>query len=220
MSSKARDTLLAPVIDNNPVTLQILGICSALAVTTSLLPALLMCLALTVVATLSNGAVSAIRHHLPASIRIIIQMTIIASLVIVVDQVLKAYAYETSKQLSVFVGLIITNCIVLGRAESFASNNPVGLSVLDGLGNGLGYSAILITVAVTRELFGAGTLMGVTILPVSADGGWYVPNGMMLLPPSAFFVIALIIWAVRSVKREQVEKPEFRIHQVHRTEVS
>ncbi len=220
MSSKARAALITPIVDNNPVTLQILGICSALAVTTSLLPALLMCLALTVVATLANASVSAIRHHLPVSIRIIIQMTIIASLVIVVDQVLKAYAYETSKQLSVFVGLIITNCIVLGRAESFASNNPVGLSALDGLGNAIGYSLILILVAAARELFGAGTLMGVTIFHSTADGGWYVPNGMMLLPPSAFFVIGLLIWALRTWRSAQVEKPEFRIHEVHRTEVS
>ena len=217
--SKARNTLLDPVIDNNPVTLQILGICSALAVTTSLLPALLMCLALTVVAVLANVAVSTIRRHLPSSIRIIIQMTIIASLVIVVDQVLKAYAYETAKQLSVFVGLIITNCIVLGRAESFASNNPVGLSALDGLGNAIGYSVILILVAASRELIGAGTLLGVTVLKPSADGGWYVPNGMMLLPPSAFFVIGLLIWALRTWRSAQVEKPEFRIHEVHRTEV-
>ena len=185
----------------------------------TLLPALLMCVALTAVATLANASVSAIRHYLPSSIRIIIQMTIIASLVIVVDQVLKAYAYETAKQLSVFVGLIITNCIVLGRAESFASNNTVGLSALDGLGNGLGYSLMLILVAVTRELFGAGTLMGVTVLKATADGGWYVPNGMMLLPPSAFFVIGLIIWALRTWKTAQVEKPEFRIHEVHRGSV-
>jgi Na+-transporting NADH:ubiquinone oxidoreductase subunit D len=218
MSSKTRHALLTPIIDNNPVTLQILGICSALAVTTSVLPALLMCVALTVVATLANASVSAIRHHLPSSIRIIIQMTIIASLVIVVDEFLKAYAYETSKQLSVFVGLIITNCIVLGRAESFASNNPVGLSALDGLGNGIGYSLVLIVVASTRELLGAGTLLGQTIFKDSADGGWYVPNGMMLLPPSAFFVIGLIIWAVRTWKHAQVEKPEFQIHEVHRTE--
>jgi Na+-transporting NADH:ubiquinone oxidoreductase subunit D len=218
MSSAAKRALLDPVVDSNPVTLHVLGICSALAVTTSLLPSLYMCLALTVVATCANAAVSTIRHVLPGSIRIIVQMTIIASLVIVVDESLKAFAFETSRELSVFVGLIITNCIVLGRTEGFASKNPVGLSILDGLGNGFGYSVILILVASTRELLGAGTLLGYTVLPKVADGGWYNPNGMMLLPPSAFFVIGLIIWAVRSWKAEQVEKPEFRIHEVHRTE--
>ncbi|MGB8222772.1 MAG: NADH:ubiquinone reductase (Na(+)-transporting) subunit D [Polyangiales bacterium] len=218
MSSPAKRALLEPIVDGNPVTLQVLGICSALAVTTSLLPSLYMCLALTIVAACANAAVSAIRHLLPSSIRIIVQMTIIASLVIVVDQSLKAFAFEVSRQLSVFVGLIITNCIVLGRTESFASKNPVGVSFLDGIGNGIGYSVILILVASTRELLGAGTLLGYTILPSVADGGWYSPNGMMLLPPSAFFVIGFIIWAVRSWKVEQVEKPEFRIHEVHRTE--
>lgn len=219
MNRRGLDAIIDPIVDNNPVTLQILGICSALAVTTSLLPALLMCLALTTVAATANAAISAIRNHIPGSIRLIVQMTIIASLVIVVDQVLKAYAFETSRQLSVFVGLIITNCIILGRAESFAMSNPVGLSFLDGLGNGLGYSAILILVASTRELFGAGTLMGISVLPPVAEGGWYEPNGMMLLPPSAFFVIGLIVWAVRTWKSAQVEKPEYRIHEVHRTEV-
>ncbi|MDH3841840.1 MAG: NADH:ubiquinone reductase (Na(+)-transporting) subunit D [Chromatiales bacterium] len=218
MNGEAKQVLLRPLIDENPIILQILGICSALAVTTSLLPSLTMCLALTAVLVLSNASISAIRNFLPTNIRIIVQMTIIASLVIVTDQVLKAYAYETSKQLSVFVGLIITNCIVLGRAEAYAMKNPVGLSILDGLGNALGYSLILIVVAICRELFGAGTLMGVRILPVASDGGWYVPNGLMLLPPSAFFIIGLMIWAVRSWKREQVEKAEFRIHEVHRTE--
>ncbi len=218
MNGEAKQVLLRPLIDEYPIILQILGICSALAVTTSLLPSLTMCLALTAVLVLSNASISAIRNFLPTNIRIIVQMTIIASLVIVTDQVLKAYAYETSKQLSVFVGLIITNCIVLGRAEAYAMKNPVGLSILDGLGNALGYSLILIVVAICRELFGAGTLMGVRILPVASDGGWYVPNGLMLLPPSAFFIIGLMIWAVRSWKREQVEKAEFRIHEVHRTE--
>ncbi len=218
MNGEAKQVLLRPLIDENPIILQILGICSALAVTTSLLPSLTMCLALTAVLVLSNASISAIRNFLPTNIRIIVQMTIIASLVIVTDQVLKAYAYEISKQLSVFVGLIITNCIVLGRAEAYAMKNPVGLSILDGLGNALGYSLILIIVATCRELFGAGTLMGVRILPIASDGGWYVPNGLMLLPPSAFFIIGLMIWAVRSWKREQVEKAEFRIHEVHRTE--
>jgi Na+-transporting NADH:ubiquinone oxidoreductase subunit D len=218
MRSTAKRALLDPIVDDNPVTLHVLGICSALAVTTSLLPSLYMCVALTVVASLSNAAVSAIRGVLPGSIRIIVQMTIIASFVIVVDETLQAFAFETSRELSVFVGLIITNCIVLGRTESFASKNPVGLSFLDGLGNGLGYSVILILVATTRELLGKGTLLGYTILPSVANGGWYNPNGMMLLPPSAFFVIGLLIWGIRSWKVEQVEEPEFRIHEVHRTE--
>jgi Na+-transporting NADH:ubiquinone oxidoreductase subunit D len=213
-----RTTLLEPVVDNNPITLQVLGICSALAVTTSLLPALLMCVALTSVVALSNAAISSIRNRIPSNIRIIVQMTIIASLVIVADQLLRAYAFETSKQLSVFVGLIITNCIVLGRAEAFAMKNGVGLSFLDGLGNGLGYSAILLIVATVRELFGAGTLLSQRILPVVGDGGWYEPNGLLLLPPSAFFIIGLLIWLVRSWKTEQVEHADYQIHEVHRTE--
>ena len=211
--------LLDPVIDNNPITLQVLGICSALAVTTSLLPALLMCIALTSVAALSNAAISSIRTRIPNNIRIIVQMTIIASLVIVTDQVLRAFAFETSKQLSVFVGLIITNCIVLGRAEAFAMQNSPGLSFLDGLGNGVGYSTILIIVATLRELLGAGSLFGNSILPLASDGGWYQANGMMLLPPSAFFIIGLLIWLIRSWKTEQVERPDYQIHEVHRTEV-
>jgi Na+-transporting NADH:ubiquinone oxidoreductase subunit D len=219
MRNEMKRALLNPIVDNNPITLQVLGVCSALAVTTSLLPSLYMCLALTTVAALSSAAVSAIRRYLPNSIRIIVQMTIIASLVIVVDETLKAFAFETSRELSVFVGLIITNCIVLGRTEGFAIRNSVGLSFIDGIGNGLGYSVILILVASTRELLGAGTLLGITVLPTTADGGWYNPNGMMMLPPSAFFIIGLLIWAVRSWRVEQVEKPEFRIHEVHRTEV-
>jgi len=215
----ARKVLIDPLVDNNPVTLQVLGICSALAVTTSLLPALLMCLALTSVAALSTAAISSIRNHIPNNIRIIVHMTIIASFVIVVDQLLRAYAFETSRQLSVFVGLIITNCIVLGRAEAFAMKNGVGLSFIDGLGNGLGYSAILIIVAILRELFGGGTLLGYRILPLVSDGGWYEANGLMLLPPSAFFIIGLLIWAVRSWKLQQAEHPDYRIHEVHRTEV-
>ncbi len=213
MSGPRARTLIEPIVDNNPITLQILGVCSALAVTTSLLPALIMCIAVISVAAIANSAISAIRSVVPKNIRIIVQMTIIASLVIVVDQVLKAYAFETSKQLSVFVGLIITNCIILGRAESFAMHNPVIPSFLDGVGNGIGYSLVLIIVASTRELFGAGTLLGFTILPTVSDGGWYNPNGLMLLPPSAFFVIGLLIWAVRSWKRDQVEQPQFRIHE-------
>jgi Na+-transporting NADH:ubiquinone oxidoreductase subunit D len=217
--SAARKVLVDPLVDNNPVTLQVLGICSALAVTTSLLPALIMCIALTSVAALSNAAISSIRNRIPNNIRIIVQMTIIASFVILTDQILRAYAFETSRQLSVFVGLIITNCIVLGRAEAFAMKNPVGLSFVDGLGNGLGYSAILIIVATLRELFGAGTLLGYEILPLVSDGGWYEANGLMLLPPSAFFIIGLLIWAIRSWKRDQVERADYQIHEVHRTEV-
>ncbi|MFK7794232.1 MAG: NADH:ubiquinone reductase (Na(+)-transporting) subunit D [Gammaproteobacteria bacterium] len=218
MSGNAKKVVLDPLIDNNPITLQILGICSALAVTTTLGAALIMCLALTSVTALSNASISMIRDHIPSSIRIIVQMTIIASLVIVVDEILKAYAYEASKTLSVFVGLIITNCIVLGRAEAFAMKNPVGISFLDGVGNGLGYSVVLISVAVVRELFGSGSLLGYTILPLTKDGGWYEPNGLMLLPPSAFFIIGLMIWAIRSWKPQQVEKREYQVHRIHRTE--
>lgn len=214
-----RRVLIDPIVDNNPITLQVLGICSALAVTTSLLPALLMCVALISVAAMSGAAISSIRHRIPNNIRIIVQMTIIASFVIVVDQALKAFAFETSKQLSVFVGLIITNCIILGRAEAFAMKNGVGMSFLDGLGNGLGYSLVLIIVATTRELFGAGTLLGYPILSLTSDGGWYYANGLMLLPPSAFFIIGLLIWAIRTARPKQVERPEFQIHEVHRTEV-
>jgi len=217
--AEARKILLEPVVDNNPVMLQVLGICSALAVTTSLLPALLMCIALTSVTALSGAAISGLRHRIPNNIRIIVQITIIASFVIVVDQMLKAYAFETSKQLSVFVGLIITNCIVLGRAEAFAMSNGVGMSFLDGIGNGLGYSAVLLTVATLRELFGAGSLFGQQILPLAGNGGWYEANGLLLLPPSAFFIIGILIWAVRSARPKQVEKAEYQIHEVHRTEV-
>ena len=219
MTDGARKILIDPLVDNNPVTLQVLGICSALAVTTSLLPALLMCAAMVSVATLATGTISSIRNYIPNNIRIIVQMTIIASFVILVDQVLRAYAFETSKQLSVFVGLIITNCIILGRAEAFAMKNGVAMSMLDGLGNGLGYSLILIIVATFRELFGAGTLLGYRILPLTSDGGWYEANGLMLLPPSAFFIIGLLIWTIRSWKTKQAERPDYRIHEVHRTEV-
>ena len=209
--SKIQDTLLAPVVTNNPIALQILGICSALAVTSSMKVAFVMCLALTVVTAFSNLFVSMIRNHIPNSIRIIVQMTIIASLVIVVDQVLKAVAYDISKQLSVFVGLIITNCIVMGRAEAFAMKNPPLPSFLDGIGNGLGYSVVLMIVAFFRELFGAGKLWGYEVLQVSTEGGWYVANGMMLMPPSAFFLIGLFIWVLRVSKKDQVEQPDFKI---------
>lgn len=207
----AKQVLFEPIFNNNPIALQILGICSALAVTTSMNVSIVMALAVIAVTSFSNLAISLVRTQIPGSIRIIVQMTIIASLVIVVDQLLKAYAYEISKQLSVFVGLIITNCIVMGRAEGFAMNNSPGLSFLDGIGNGLGYSVILLFVAFFRELLGAGSLFGVTLLPVVNDGGWYVPNGMLLLPPSAFFIIGLAIWGLRTWKPEQVEEPEYKM---------
>lgn len=208
---KAKDLLFKPILDNNPIALQILGICSALAVTSKLSVTLVMCIALTCVTAFSNFFVALIRNQIPSSIRIIVQMTIIASLVIVVDEVLKAVAYDISKQLSVFVGLIITNCIVMGRAEAFAMKNPPIPSFLDGLGNGLGYSVLLVTLAVIRELLGSGKLLGYEILPLTTEGGWYVSNGLFLMPPSAFFLIGLIIWALRSYKKEQVEVPEFKI---------
>ena len=209
--SNVKDTLLEPIVANNPVALQILGICSALAVTSSMKVAFVMCLALTIVAAFANLFVSIIRNHIPSSIRIIVQMTIIASLVIVVDQVLKAVAYDISKQLSVFVGLIITNCIVMGRAEAFAMKNPPMASFYDGIGNGLGYSMILMVVAFFRELFGAGKLWGYEVLSLTTDGGWYVANGMMLMAPSAFFLIGLLIWVIRIYDKKQVEQPDFKI---------
>ncbi|MCP3907899.1 MAG: NADH:ubiquinone reductase (Na(+)-transporting) subunit D [Oceanicoccus sp.] len=209
--STVKDSLVDPIFKNNPIALQVLGICSALAVTSSLKVTLVMCMSVIVVCACSNTAISIIRNVIPNSIRIIVQMVIIASLVIVVDQVLKAYFYEISKQLSVFVGLIITNCIVMGRAEAFAMKNPPLPSFFDGVGNGLGYSAILIAIAIVRELFGSGKLMGIEILPLVNDGGWYQPNGLLLLPPSAFFLIGLFIWALRSWKKEQVEESEFKI---------
>jgi len=209
MMSAARDALLNPLLDENPVTVQVLGICSALAITNSLHSALIMSLALTSVLAFSNVAISLIRHHLPDSVRIIVQMTIIATSVIVVDQLLKAYAPETARTLSVFIGLIVTNCIVLGRAEAFATQNKPGISFLDGIGNGLGYSLILIFVAFIRELLGTGTLLDKEIFPLAAKGGWFEPNLMLLLPPSAFFIIGFLIWAIRSMKTVQVERPEF-----------
>lgn len=211
MSNKMREILLRPVFNENPIALQILGICSALAVTSSLKVTSVMCICLIVVAAVSSMLVSLIRNQIPGSIRIIVQMTIIASVVILVDQVLKAVAYDISKQLSVFVGLIITNCIVMGRAEGFAMKNPPIDSFLDGLGNGLGYSVILLALAFVRELFGSGTLYGFEVLSISTNGGWYVPNGMLLLPPSAFFLIGLFIWGLRAWKKSQVEAPDFKI---------
>ncbi len=206
-----KDTLFTPVFKNNPIALQILGICSALAVTSSLKVTVVMCIALTLVTAFSNLFISMIRGFIPSSIRIIVQMTIIASLVIVVDQILKAVAYDISKQLSVFVGLIITNCIVMGRAEAYAMKNPPIPSFLDGIGNGLGYSFVLLVIGTVRELFGAGKLFGIEILPLVTEGGWYTPNGLLLLPPSAFFLIGLLIWGIRSWQRDQVEAPDYVI---------
>jgi len=206
-----KEVLFNPVFNNNPIGLQILGICSALAVTSNLKTAVVMSIALTLVTAFSNLFISMIRSQIPSSIRMIVQMVIIASLVIVVDQILRAYAFSLAKQLSVFVGLIITNCIVMGRAEAFAMANPPMLSFLDGIGNGLGYSAMLLTLGVIRELLGAGKLFGFEILSLAKDGGWYVPNGLLLLPPSAFFLIGLIIWGLRTWKKNQVEAPAYKI---------
>ena len=211
MAEKTKDLLFGPIFDNNPIALQILGICSALAVTSNLSTTVTMCIALTLVVAFSNFFVSTIRNSIPSSIRIIVQMTIIASLVIVVDQFLKAYAYSISKQLSVFVGLIITNCIVMGRAEAFAMQNKPLPSFMDGIGNGLGYSVLLLVLGFIRVLFGAGSLFGVQVLPSIADGGWYQTNGLLLLPPSAFFLIGFFIWAVRAWKPEQVEEDDFKM---------
>ncbi len=203
--SKAKEALFSPLFDKNPIALQILGICSALAVTTKLDTAFTMCVAVTLIVGFSNAAVSFIRHHIPTNIRIIVQMTVIASLVILADQILKAYFFGVSKQMSVFVGLIITNCIVMGRAEAYAMQNGVFLSFLDGIGNGLGYSMILMIVGFFRELFGSGKLFGQEVLTLTTDGGWYPANGLMLLSPSAFFLIGLFIWALRSWKTDQIE---------------
>jgi Na+-transporting NADH:ubiquinone oxidoreductase subunit D len=204
--AKARKIFWDPLFNNNPIALQVLGICSALAVTVQLKTTLVMCAAVVFVLAASNVSVSTIRSVIPSSIRIIVQMTIIASLVILVDQFLRAYLFEISKQLSVFVGLIITNCIVMGRAEGFAMKNDPWASFLDGVGNALGYSIILVAVGVFRELFGSGTLMGYKVLPLATEDGWYEANGLMLLPPSAFFLIGLFIWALRTWKPEQVEE--------------
>ena len=201
-----KSVIVDPLVDNNPIALQILGICSALAVTTKMETSIVMAVAVIAVTAFSNLAVSAIRSYIPSSIRIIVQMTVIASLVIVVDQILKAYFFDISKQLSVFVGLIITNCIVMGRAEGFAMKNGPWLSFWDGIGNGLGYGLVLLFVAFFRELFGSGTLLGYVILPLDRNGGWYNPNNLMLLPPSAFFLIGLLIWLIRAVKPEQIEE--------------
>lgn len=204
-----KSILTTPIFNNNPIALQILGICSALAVTTSVANALVMCIALTLVTAFSSFFISIIRNKIPSSIRIIVQMVIIASLVIVVDQILQAFAYEISRSLSVFVGLIITNCIVMGRAEAFAMSNPPVPSFLDGIGNGLGYSAVLIFVATVREVIGNGSWFGITLLEKITEGGWYIPNGLLLLPPSSFFVIAGFIAIIRLWKKDQQEAAEF-----------
>lgn len=207
-AKEMKKILFAPFIDNNPIALQVLGVCSALAVTTKLETAFVMTIAVTFVTAFANLFVSLIRKHIPNSVRIIVQMAIIASLVIVVDQILKAYLYDISKQLSVFVGLIITNCIVMGRAEAYAMKSAPLPSFIDGIGNGLGYGFVLITVGFFRELFGTGKLFGVEVLPLVSDGGWYQPNGMMILAPSAFFLIGFMIWVIRTIRPEQVEAKE------------
>ncbi len=205
MMKKYKAVLFDPIFNNNPIALQILGICSALAVTSKMETAVIMSLAVTLVTAFSNFFVSLIRKHIPSSIRIIVEMTIIASLVIIADQLIRAYAFDVSKQLSVYVGLIITNCIVMGRAEAYALKHPPVESFLDGIGNGLGYSFILLTVGFVRELFGAGKLFGITILPTVNNGGWYNPVGLFNMPPSAFFLIGVIIWIIRTFKPEQIE---------------
>jgi Na+-transporting NADH:ubiquinone oxidoreductase subunit D len=206
MASNQREALVDPLFNNNPIALQVLGICSALAVTTRMDTSLVMSIAVICVLTLSNVFISLMRDSIPTNIRIIVQLTVIASLVIVTDQILKAYLPDISKQLSVFVGLIITNCIIMGRAEAFAMANPPGMSFLDGIGNGLGYAVILMLTAFLRELFGSGRLFGKEILPLVTEGGWYNPNGLMVLSPSAFFIIGLMIWALRVWKPDQIEE--------------
>ena len=211
LSKKDAKLITDPLADNNPITIQVLGICSALAITAELKASLVMGIAVLFVLGIGNVVISLMRNIIPSKIRIIVQLIVVASLVIIVDQVLKAFSYQLSKELSVFVGLIITNCIVMGRLEAFAMANKPWRSFLDGIGNGLGYSVLLLALGFIRELLGAGKLFEISILPVVNDGGWYVPNGLFLLPPSAFFLIGLIIWALRSWKKDQVEEPEFKI---------
>lgn len=208
LSKKVKETLFGPILENNPIALQILGVCSALAVTSSMDKTLVMCIALTFVTAMSNFSISLVRNYIPSSVRIIVQMTIIASLVIVVDQFLQAFAYGIAQELSVFVGLIITNCIVMGRAEAFAMKETPGLSFLDGIGNGLGYSAVLLIVGFFRELFGSGSLFGYQIMQLVTDGGWYTPVGLLVMPPSAFFIIGGLIWIIRTYRPNQVEAKE------------
>lgn len=205
----SRQTFITPLLKENPVTLHVLGICSALAITNSLTSSLIMSVAMTAVLVITNTAISLIRRHLPASVRIIVQITIIASAVTIIDQFLTAYLPDAARTLSVYISLIVTNCIVLGRAEACAMKSGVGTSILDALGNGLGYSIVLVIVSVIRELFGSGSLMGYRLLELAQDGGWYQPNAMLLLPPSAFFIIGFLVWAIRSWKPEQAEKPDF-----------
>lgn len=205
MPVNTKKVLTDPLFNSNPITLQVLGICSALAVTTQMDTAAVMSIAVIAVTALSSLFVSMLRNQIPTNIRIIVQLTIIASLVIVTDQILKAYVFEISKQLTVFVGLIITNCIIMGRAEAYAMQNPPSLSLIDGIGNGLGYGFILMATAFVRELLGAGSLFNVQVLPVVSEGGWYTPNGLMTLSPSAFFIIGGLIWALRAWKPEQNE---------------
>jgi Na+-transporting NADH:ubiquinone oxidoreductase subunit D len=203
---KEREVLLDPLFNNNPIALQVLGICSALAVTTKMETALTMSLAVTAVTGGSSFVISLLRNGIPPSIRIIVQLSIIASFVILADQIMKAYLFDISKQLSVFVGLIITNCIVMGRAEAYAMQNGPVMSLIDGVGNGLGYSIVLMVVAAVRELFGSGSLFGIVLLSPVTQGGWYTPNGLMVLSPGAFFLIGLLIWALRTWKPNQMEK--------------
>lgn len=204
--SETKKVILDPLFNNNPIALQVLGICSALAVTTQLGTTLVMCIAVTFVVAASSASVALIRNSIPTNIRIIVQMTIIASLVILVDQLIQAFAFDISQKLSVFVGLIITNCIVMGRAEGFAMKNDAKTSFWDGIGNGLGYSLILLVCGVVREFFGSGKIFGIEILKLVTEGGWYTPNGLMLLPPSAFFIIGLLIWAIRTWKPDQYDR--------------
>ena len=206
---KTNELITQPLLRKNPVTLQVLGVCSALAITNSVMTALIMTVSATAVLAFSSVFISLIRKFIPNSVRIIIQMTIIASAVIVVDQVLKAFLPDVARTLSVFIGLIVTNCIVLGRAEAFAVKNGPWDSLLDGIGNGLGYGLVLLIVATVREIGGSGTWLGIQVLPLAEDGGWYSPNQMMLLAPSAFFVISLLIWVIRNRQPEQVEQPDF-----------
>ncbi|KIG13235.1 Na(+)-translocating NADH-quinone reductase subunit D [Enhygromyxa salina] len=206
MAKKAKEVLLDPLLNTNPIAVQVLGVCSALAVTSKLETAIVMSIALTVVVALSNFSISLIRDRIPSSIRIIVQLTIIASLVIITDQVLKAFVYDVAAQMSVYVGLIITNCIVMGRAEAYAMQNEPWPSFIDGVGNGLGYSLILISVGFVRELFGAGKVLGITVMPLVTDGGWYTPNGLMVLAPAAFFLIAVAIWIMRTINPTLVEE--------------
>jgi Na+-transporting NADH:ubiquinone oxidoreductase subunit D len=206
MAKKAKEVLFDPLLNTNPIAVQVLGVCSALAVTSKLETAIVMSIALTVVVALSNVSISLIRDHIPSSIRIIVQLTIIASLVIITDQVLKAFVYDVATQMSVYVGLIITNCIVMGRAEAYAMQNEPWPSFVDGVGNGLGYSLILISVGFVRELLGSGKVLGMTVMPLVTDGGWYTPNGLMVLAPAAFFLIAMAIWIMRTINPELIEE--------------